>query len=64
MDEDFDYDGEGHETVGHDAAQANMIAYVVMFIGWFIVLHSISDYLKAKRMEKIITAEPTIDQVV
>lgn len=64
MDEDFDYDGEGHETVGHDAVQANLIAYIVMFVGWFILLRAIADFWKVKKMEKIITAEPNADQVV
>jgi hypothetical protein len=61
LDEDFDYDGEGHETVGQDAAQADIIAYLMMFIGWFIILRAVSDYNRARKMERIITAEPTTD---
>ncbi|KAI8084160.1 uncharacterized protein B0P05DRAFT_536375 [Gilbertella persicaria] len=59
LDEDFDYDGEGHETVGQDATQAKIIAYIMMFIGWFIILRALSDFNKARKMEKIITSEPT-----
>ncbi|KAI9471009.1 MAG: metal homeostatis protein bsd2 [Benjaminiella poitrasii] len=59
LDEDFDYDGEGHETVGQDAAQADLVAYIMMFIGWFIILRAVSDYMRARKMEKIITSEPT-----
>ncbi|KAI7902397.1 uncharacterized protein BX663DRAFT_510959 [Cokeromyces recurvatus] len=58
LDEDFDYDGEGHETVGHDATQADLVAYIMMFIGWFIILRAVSDYLRARKMENIITSEP------
>ena len=64
LDEDFDYDGEGHETVGHDATQAKIIAYIMMFIGWFIVLRALSDFNKARKTERIITFEPTLDDVV
>lgn len=59
LDEDFDYDGEGHETVGQDATEAGIFAYLMMFIGWFIILRAVSDYNRARKMERIITAEPT-----
>ncbi|OAD06288.1 hypothetical protein MUCCIDRAFT_159962 [Mucor lusitanicus CBS 277.49] len=64
LDEDFDYDGEGHDTVGQDAAQADVIAYLMMFIGWFIILRAVSDFLRARKMEKIITSEPNVDAIV
>ncbi|KAI8373897.1 hypothetical protein BD560DRAFT_393896 [Blakeslea trispora] len=64
LDEDFDYDGEGHETIGHDATQAKITAYIMMFVGWFIILRALSDFNKARKMERIIISEPTIDDVV
>ncbi|CAO0789939.1 unnamed protein product [Mucor circinelloides] len=64
LDEDFDYDGEGHDTVGQDAAQADVIAYLMMFIGWFIILRAVSDFTRARKMEKIITSEPNVDAIV
>lgn len=64
LDEDFDYDGEGHETVGQDAAQANIIAYMMMFIGWFIILRAVTDYNRARKMEGIINSEPTVDRII
>jgi hypothetical protein len=64
LDEDFDYDGEGHETVGQDAAQANVVAYLMMFIGWFIILRAVADYNRARKMEGIITSEPNVDAII
>ena len=64
LDEDFDYDGEGHDTVGQDAAQADVIAYLMMFIGWFIILRAVSDFNRARKMERIITSEPNVDTIV
>lgn len=64
LDEDFDYDGEGHETVGQDAAQANIIAYMMMLIGWFIILRAVTDYNRARKMEGIINSEPTVDRII
>ncbi|KAI9266418.1 hypothetical protein EDC94DRAFT_603665 [Helicostylum pulchrum] len=63
LDEDFDYDGEGHET-GQDATQADIVAYLMMFLGWFIVLRAVSDYYRARNVERIITAEPNADVIV
>ncbi|CAO3626132.1 unnamed protein product [Mucor hiemalis] len=63
LDEDFDYDGEGHET-GQDAATADAVAYIMMFVGWFVILRAVSDYNRARKMERIITSEPNIDSVV
>ncbi|KAI7888370.1 uncharacterized protein EV154DRAFT_425844 [Mucor mucedo] len=63
LDEDFDYDGEGHET-GQDATQAEIVAYLMMFVGWFIILRAFSDYNKARKMERIITAEPDADAMI
>lgn len=57
MDEDFDYDGG--ETHENESGQANAIAYIAMFIGWLFILVSVADYVRARRMEKIMTAEPT-----
>ncbi|CEP17215.1 hypothetical protein [Parasitella parasitica] len=64
LDEDFDYDGEGHDTVGQDAAQADVIAYLMMFIGWFIILRAVSDFTRARKLEKIIASEPNADAIV
>lgn len=36
----------------------DVICYMLMLLGWFILLRSIADFLKAKQMEKIICAEP------
>ncbi|KAI8981431.1 hypothetical protein BDB01DRAFT_794080 [Pilobolus umbonatus] len=57
LDEDFDYDGEGHER-REDTMEAGMTAYLMMFVGWFIILKSIIDYNRVRRMEKIIITQP------
>ena len=63
MDEDIDYDGEGHET-GQDAATADVVAYTMMFVGWVVILRAVSDYNRARNMERIICSEPNVDTIV
>ncbi|KAG1230410.1 hypothetical protein G6F68_005851 [Rhizopus microsporus] len=41
-----------------DGMDADIIAYLLMIIGWFIIIRSIADYFRAKQMEKIIRSEP------
>lgn len=36
----------------------------MMFVGWFIILRAFSDYIKARKMERIITAEPNADAMI
>jgi hypothetical protein len=50
--------------VGQDAAQANIIAYIMMLLGWFIILRALTDYNRARKMERIITSEPNVDAIV
>ncbi|KAI8969223.1 hypothetical protein BDF20DRAFT_826744 [Mycotypha africana] len=40
-----------------DSTDAAIIAYFLMMLGWFLVLRSIADYLRAKQLEKIISSE-------
>jgi uncharacterized membrane protein len=43
---------------------ADIIAYLLMIIGWFIIIRSIADYFRAKQMEKIIRSEPNPEAIV
>ncbi|KAI8975285.1 hypothetical protein BDF20DRAFT_877752 [Mycotypha africana] len=66
LEENFDYgsgnndSGSMHNDDNNDAAtQADLVAYIMMFLGWFIILRAVSDYTKARKMEQIINSEPT-----
>jgi len=61
---DQDIDGDDVPTspdqpVDPDRMQRNeLIAYMLMVVGWFIVIRSVSDYVRARRMEQIIQVSP------
>lgn len=57
--DDFD-DGNGDDSNGQQDPNLNadVVAYFLMVIGWFIIVRSVADYLKAKHMEKIISTDP------
>ncbi|CAO3594438.1 unnamed protein product [Absidia cylindrospora] len=61
MDDDGDADDDNQQHLNTD-----FIAYFLMILGWFIIVRSVADYLKAKHMEKIIATDPSavIDQTV
>ncbi|KAI8084585.1 metal homeostatis protein bsd2 [Halteromyces radiatus] len=50
-----DYDGK---------FDADIISYILMIIGWFLIIRSIADYTRAKKMESIIGQEPTPETIV
>ncbi|KAI8072926.1 hypothetical protein BC940DRAFT_291946 [Gongronella butleri] len=35
-----------------------IISYFFMILGWFIIIRSVADYLRAKQMEKLISSQP------
>lgn len=47
-----------------ESVQANIIAYLLMLLGWFIIIRSIGDYLRARKMERIIATEPSAETMV
>ncbi|KAG1444609.1 hypothetical protein G6F46_011084 [Rhizopus delemar] len=59
-----DYYNNNDSKEDEDSMESDIIAYSLMFIGWFIVIRSIADYLRAKQMEKIICSEPTPEAIV
>lgn len=62
--EDFNNSDDDTPADADEERNTNIVAYILMMIGWFIVIRAIADYGRAKKMEKIITAEPTVDAVV
>ncbi|KAI9491681.1 hypothetical protein BDB00DRAFT_476003 [Zychaea mexicana] len=49
--------GSGGEEL--DGDQADIVAYLLMIFGWFIIIRSVADYIRVKRMEKIIATQPS-----
>ncbi|KAG2199598.1 hypothetical protein INT46_002439 [Mucor plumbeus] len=47
-----------------DSTDADIIAYFLMMVGWFIIIRSMADYFRAKQMEKIICSEPTTGDTI
>ncbi|KAG0178013.1 hypothetical protein DFQ29_004033 [Apophysomyces sp. BC1021] len=65
MDEYIDGDGSNGSPKEHeDESDADIVAYFLMILGWFIILRAIVDYARAQKMEKIISAEPTAESIV
>ncbi|TEA21450.1 Metal homeostatis protein BSD2 [Colletotrichum sidae] len=49
--------GEGGGGVA-DITGQEWIAYILMVVGWFILIRSLSDYLKARRHEQLVLQSP------
>jgi hypothetical protein len=41
-----------------DIASSEWFAYVLMIVGWFILIRAVSDFLKARRMEQLVLQSP------
>ncbi|KAI9245635.1 hypothetical protein BY458DRAFT_537011 [Sporodiniella umbellata] len=59
-----DYIDESQKNNDNNSVEAGIIAYMLMLLGWFVVIRSVADYLRAKQMEKIICSEPTPETIV
>ncbi len=68
---DFDPNSVGSETDGSnsgggggggssfaDIASSEWVAYILMIVGWFILIRAVSDYLKARRHEQLVLQSP------
>ncbi|KAI8343718.1 hypothetical protein BC941DRAFT_412138 [Chlamydoabsidia padenii] len=51
-------DDTGNNDNQNPNLNADVVAYFLMVLGWFIIVRSVADYLKAKHMEKIISTDP------
>ncbi|KAI1819217.1 hypothetical protein F4861DRAFT_158540 [Xylaria intraflava] len=41
-----------------DVASSEWIAYILMIVGWFILIRAVSDYIKARRHEQLVLQSP------
>jgi len=50
-----DNSGSGGIT---DMASSEWLAYILMIVGWFILIRAVSDFLKARRHEQLVLQSP------
>lgn len=48
--------GEGEGVGG--LASSEWVAYILMIVGWFILIRAVSDYLRARRHEQLVLQSP------
>lgn len=41
-----------------DMASSEWVAYILMIVGWFILIRAVSDYIKARRHEQLVLQSP------
>jgi hypothetical protein len=41
-----------------DVASSEWLAYILMIVGWFILIRAVSDFLKARRHEQLVLQSP------
>ncbi len=63
---DFDpntVDGSGNQASGRHGmggfTSADWISYVLMIVGWFILIRAVSDFLRARRHEQLVLQSPS-----
>jgi hypothetical protein len=49
---------QGDNSGGVDVSGSDWIAYILMIIGWFILIRAVADYLKARRHEQLVLQSP------
>lgn len=49
--------GDGDKS-DWDIAGSEWIAYIMMIVGWFILIRAVSDYIKARRHEQLVLQSP------
>lgn len=50
--------GSGGSGGISDVASSEWVAYILMIVGWFILIRSVSDYLRARRHEQLVLQSP------
>jgi hypothetical protein len=49
----------GNESGGiSDIGSSEWVSYILMIVGWFILIRSVSDYLRARRHEQLVLQSP------
>jgi len=49
---------DGGDGSGMDIKGSDWFAYILMIVGWFIMIRSISDFVRARRMEQLVLQSP------
>jgi hypothetical protein len=49
---------DGGDGTNFEISGADWFAYVMMIVGWFILIRSISDFIRARRMEQLVLQSP------
>ena len=57
-------DNDSSDTSDQDSTNADIVAYILMLLGWFIIIRAIGDYIRARKMENIIAQEPSPENIV
>ncbi|KAI1499259.1 metal homeostatis protein bsd2 [Biscogniauxia marginata] len=50
--------GDGGGSSLSDIASSDWVAYILMIVGWFILIRAVSDYIKARRHEQLVLQSP------
>jgi hypothetical protein len=50
--------GDGGDSGLSDIASGGWVAYMLMIVGWFILIRAVSDYLRARRHEQLVLQSP------
>ncbi|KAI0474920.1 hypothetical protein GGR56DRAFT_666173 [Xylariaceae sp. FL0804] len=50
--------GEGGGSALSDIASSEWVSYILMIVGWFILIRAVSDYIKARRHEQLVLQSP------
>lgn len=53
-----DGNGDGNGGGISDMASSEWVAYILMIVGWFILIRAVSDYLRARRHEHLVLQSP------
>ncbi|KAI5310006.1 hypothetical protein KEM55_001950, partial [Ascosphaera atra] len=48
----------GSSSVAGNVSTSEMVSYVLMIVGWFILIRAFSDYLRARKHEQLVLASP------
>lgn len=54
----FDPNAVEQNGGGAEISGSDWVAYIMMIVGWFILIRAISDYLKARRHEQLVLQSP------
>jgi len=56
---DFDPNQVGGVASGHTGfTTTDILSYVLMIVGWFILIRAVSDFMRARRQEQLVRSSP------